>query len=525
MKITKLRLVSVLFSGLALVFGFTIRMFVVLRFTNFSGDQINDAERVMGIWQGIVPSLGPGPIAWSGLTGDVSLPPLYYYLTFPFTIITPDLSAQAIQNFIFTFLSIPLLGIVIYQAISGINQEKRLFIASLSMLWYACLFRNIVMSTGDSLAGNPVSIPFFLLWFTLLYSYQFKALRNPSIKKIEILSWIAYGLSLVMLMNLHFTPFFVMPVVFLIGLFFYILKYPKRIKILLLSGISLITAILMMLPYWIGEIERGWTNSNRIFLLITKSSDGDSYSVTLLQRLQAIASGYFHLGSEVYIMGNSWERVSLSFVFLSIVVILGLAKFKGDRSILMILIATWLVFLFAYSSVNLDNTYNPVFYKLLIYLAPIFLTAFSLAYLDFSKKTGKALSILLGFFISISMFVNLGFHYNYVTGRAGNPRIPNTKDVAAALLEIPEKSTICSPSGRYDDVRTYEYTDNFVSQRGLNIQTDCEANRYFIYAKYESVGNFTMRPRESFREKFEDFGKPYSLYKDLPLFYIYQISS
>jgi hypothetical protein len=64
----------------SLIFGFLIRLFVILHFTEFTGDQINDAYRVMGIWEGSPPTLGPGPAAWSGLSGEIYLtPPLLLF--------------------------------------------------------------------------------------------------------------------------------------------------------------------------------------------------------------------------------------------------------------------------------------------------------------------------------------------------------------------------------------------------------------------------------------------------------------
>ncbi len=71
---------------LSLVFGLFIRVVGVVNFSIVTGDQIRDAYATMEIWQGKFPTLGPHS-AWKFLWGDfVYLPPLYFYLVFPFTL-------------------------------------------------------------------------------------------------------------------------------------------------------------------------------------------------------------------------------------------------------------------------------------------------------------------------------------------------------------------------------------------------------------------------------------------------------
>jgi hypothetical protein len=504
----------------SLIFGLLVRVLVILHFTNFSGDQINDAYRVMGIWEGSPPTLGPGPAAWSEVSGEIYLPPLYYYLVFPFTALTPDLSSQGISNAVFTFLSIPLLSFTVYKLLENLDSRKRYFLAALAGFWYAFLFRNIVMSTGDSLAGNPVSIPFFLLGFILLYTYQLEEKLSP---KAEILSWVAYGLSVAILVSLHFSTLFVMPVIFIISIVAYIAKNPKKIKRWLLPGLAIVSAVLALTPYWIGEIGRNWINTKNIVSLVVDASSKEGYSVTFFQRLSAIARSYIDLGQEVYFVGFSWKSAAISIAFLLIVLVIGLVTFKGNKIMFGLLLGTWAVFLYAYSSTNMEGTYNPVFYKLLIYLAPIFLAICSLGYLDISKKLDKLFIGFILFSITISILINLKYHSNYFSSRYGMPRIANTSDLAQVLNQIPEKSTICHPAGRYRNIRSPEYTDRYITQRGLQFVPECQSGHYFLYVKYESLGNFTRGQTEPFAEAFDEFDKEYTLFKELPLYYIYRL--
>ncbi|MBC1258877.1 hypothetical protein GNE54_26035, partial [Trichormus variabilis V5] len=163
-----LKKLSYVMMFLSLIWGIYILSFVVINFSDYSGDQINDAYRIMATWDDKWPTLGSGPTAWSGLVGEFYLPPLYYYLVFPFTALTADLSAQAMPNALLTFCSIPLLTLTTYKLLENVERDKRLFLSALAGFWYICLFQNIVMSTGNSIAGNPVSIKFFLLCFVLL---------------------------------------------------------------------------------------------------------------------------------------------------------------------------------------------------------------------------------------------------------------------------------------------------------------------------------------------------------------------
>ncbi|MDJ0843267.1 hypothetical protein [Crocosphaera sp.] len=505
---------------LSLVYGILILSFVVVNFSNYSGDQINDAYRVMGIWEGSWPTLGPGPAAWSGLVGDVYLPPLYYYLVFPGTLLTPDLSAQAISNALFTFLSIPLLGFTVYKLLENVEEDKRFFLSALSGFWYIFLFRNIVMSTGDSLGGNPVSIPFFLLCLVLLYDYQLNEKLSP---KLEILSWIAYGFVIAIITNLHFSSLYVITAVAIVSMIYYIFQNPKRKKQWILPSLAILTTLVTLTPYWIGELGRNWINTQRIIQLVFDSSTEEGRSVSLLQRFQAIFSGYIDLGKDVYFIGGSEKSAIISIIFLLFILVIAVYKFNGNKTILYSLFTTWAVFLLAYSSTDLEQTYNPVFYKILIYLSPIFLTICSLAYLDFSKKLDK---IFIGFIIvciTISLLANIKYFTNYINSRGGIPRVANTSDISEVLENIPPQSTLCHPQERYRNIRNQEYINKYINQQDLTFVAECEKDFYLLYTKYESLGDYRLKETKPLSENFQNFDHEYELFKETPLFYIYKI--
>jgi hypothetical protein len=490
----------------------------VINFSDYSGDQINDAYRIMAIWDGKWPTLGSGPTAWSGLVGEFYLPPLYYYLVFPFTALTADLSAQAMPNALLTFLSIPLLILTSYKLLDNVEPNRRLFLSALAGFWYICLFENIVMSTGNSIAGNPVSITFFLLCFVLLYTYQMEGKLSPN---LELLSWISYGIVLAILSNLHFSSLYVMPVVFIITVIFYISRNYQEKKRWLLSGLSALAAILVMAPYWIGEIGRNWVNTARIIAVVTSSSGNKEYANALLSRFKAIFNGYFGLGQEVYFFGESWRSLLISVIFLGLVLVLGILKFRGNRILLNVFFLVWSIFLLAYSSTDMEKTYNPTFYKLLIYLAPIIFTVCSLAYLNFPKRVNQVLSGFIIACITISIIINFSLHHNYINSRSGIPRVLNTHDIADSLRKLPEKSTLCQPNGNYRNLRNDKYIDRYVTKRGLNFVPQCQAGFYIIYAKYESLGNFKLKETKKFPPELAKYQDTSRLVAETPLYYVY----
>ncbi|BAY71701.1 hypothetical protein ACN23B_03620 [Anabaena sp. FACHB-709] len=506
---------------LSLIWGIYILSFVVINFSDYSGDQINDAYRIMATWDGKWPTLGSGPTAWSGLVGEFYLPPLYYYLVFPFTALTADLSAQAMPNALLTFFSIPLLILTTYKLLENVEYDKRLFLSALAGFWYICLFQNIVMSTGNSIAGNPVSITFFLLCFVLLYTYQMEGKLSPN---LEVLSWIAYGFVLAIISNLHFSTLYVMPVVFIITIIFYISKNFRQKRRWMLSGVAALSAIIAMTPYWVGEIGRNWINTARIIAVATKSSGSKEYGIAILSRFKAIFNGYFGLGQEVYFAGESWKSGFISLIFLSLILGLGIMKFRGNRILLNLLFLIWLVFLAAYSSTDMENTYNPTFYKLLIYLAPIFFTICSLAYLKLSKNFNSFLSVFIIACITISITINLNLHLNYINSRSGITRILSTRDIADSLRNLPEQSTLCHPNGNYRNLRNDEYIDRYITKRSLNFIAECQAGFYIIHAKYESLGNYKLRKTENFPQELAKYQEKSQLIAETPLYYVYRLS-
>lgn len=156
----------------AIVFGFLSCIISVFSYTTFDigpdPDQIRDAFVYMNMWHGKFPILGP-----AASIGGYQLPPLYYYLVFPFTILGADPVYQALANAVFSFLSILLLMYLVYQILENVERERRLLLAGLSGFWYSLIFAEIFIATFQ---WNPTPVPLFLIIFALLYKYQLETI-------------------------------------------------------------------------------------------------------------------------------------------------------------------------------------------------------------------------------------------------------------------------------------------------------------------------------------------------------------
>jgi len=459
----------------ALVSGFLIRVLSTLRYTTFFYyDQARDAEVYAKMWQGTLPILGP-----SASVGGYHLPPLYYYLVFPFTIFGSDPVFTVIPNALFSFLSIPLLIYLVYQLLENVENSKRLLLSGLAGFWYSLLFPEIFISTFH---WNPSPTCFFLFGFTLLYKCQLEK-KFSGIK--ELFAWILYGITLAVLISLHSTNLFVMPVVFVTSSLFFIYKNRRNPKKYWLPAVSVLSAFVALLPYWRGEIIRGWRNSKEILMTLIQSSNeaGDS---SIWQRISRLVFNYFELGKQAYFTGDSWGNILITIVVLSIGLYYGFTKFKGNKTILLFLSFTWIVYLYAAS--NYQGIYY-IHYKLLILVAPIILAIASVAYLDVAKKTERWVSGLLVLSILVSLSINLNFDYQYLSSKYSTNRLINTADTIEIFKQLPKKSTVCTfdpkPRGWMNEYQPYIYIDKYVTNKKLKIvRSLCKSGQYLVVPKF-----------------------------------------
>jgi hypothetical protein len=477
-----IKLMGYLLMLLAITFGFFTRIFAVFQYVTFDigpdPDQIRDAFAVMNIWQGNFPTLGPQVTT----IGRHHILPLYYYLFFPFTLLGADPVFQALPNALFSFLSIPLLIYLVYQLLENVKGSARIFFSGLAGFWYSLLFGEIFISNFQ---WNPSSIPFFLMVFTLLYKLQIEG--NFSLP-IQAGLWIFQGITLAILISLHSSTLFVMPVVFIITSSIFICRVIKRNRKLLIvfPGLATLSAVITLLPYWIGEVGRGFSNTKTIFQTIVNSSsqsNGSSSLTSFLGKIYNLFLNYFKLAQQVYFWNSSWFYLAISVVFLSGVTYLGISRFRGKKYIWYTWCSTWIIYLCAAS--NIDSRETVFYYKLLILFTPIVLTVVSLAYLDYSRLKHRMFAIFIGVVITFSWVNNLVYDYQFILSKYGQNRLVSTAEITQILNQLPTGSTICDPRiKRKRSVNNqYNYIDTYITHKGIKVVDVCQAGNYVIHPK------------------------------------------
>ncbi|MBC1268976.1 hypothetical protein GNF07_18080, partial [Trichormus variabilis FSR] len=459
--LSKITLIGYSLIFLAIAVGFITRIIAVFQYVSFDigqdSDQVRDAFAVINMWKGEWPTLGPQVTT----VGRHHILPLYYYLFFPFTILGADPVFQALPNALFSFLSIPLLIYLVYQLLENLQTQTRIFLSGLAGFWYSTLYGEIFISNFQ---WNPSSIPFFLLAFTLLYYWQ---MEEKFSFLVQTILWAGYGLVLAILISLHSSTLFIMPIVFTISCLIFIYKITKRKRYSLISLpiISILSAILALFPYWVGEFGRGFRNTKIILKTVigAKSSSDNSALMSLGKRLSNIFINYYKLLQEAYLWNPSWIYLAISVVFLSLVTYLGITKFKGNKYIWLIWCSTWAIYLYAAS--NLDSEITVFHYKILILFAPIVLTITSLAYIDFSNRVKRIFYICTGIIIFISCFTNLFYDYQFMLSKYGNNRVINTADITQIINQLPPRAVLCDPrvKNRRKVNNQYNYIDTNIT--------------------------------------------------------------
>ncbi len=495
--------------SLALIVGFLIRLFSLIKYTTFdigpAPDQVRDAFVYMDMWQGKMPILGP-----SASVGGYHLPPLYYYLVFPFTLFGAAPVWQALPNALFSFLAIPALILLIYELLEDVKQSRRLFLSGLAGLWYAVIFGEIFIGTFQ---WNPSPIPFFLITCALIFKYQIESKFSNLIPNIIL--WLLYGFFMAILVSLHSTALFVMPVVFIVSLVFYIYKQRRQLNKCWLSGLSILAVIVALIPYWKGELARNFLNSKQIISVVLGSGNEGS-STNIIKKLSKIVFNYFELGQQLYFPNRGLLYLVISVVFLSLILYFATARFKGNINIKLFLIFTWLIYL--YAAANFEGTFF-IHYKLLFIFAPIILAMLAIAYLDYSKQINLIASRIIMAGILVSICINLGWDYQYLASKYSSQRLVATSDIISIFQELPQESTICEPrhKGNRTKVNPYNYIDRYITKKNFNFVTDCSSGDYLLQAKYklvQSIDNmwplFTIEPNKIERENLRLVSESYA---------------
>ncbi len=467
---------------LAIVVGIATRLFAVFQYVTFDvgpdPDQIRDAFAVINMWQGAFPTLGPQV----STLGRHHILPLYYYLFFPFTVLGADPVFQALPNALFSFLSIPLFICLTHQLLENVKKSTRFFLSGLGGLWYSVLFGDIFI---NNFQWNPSSIPFFIMVLTLLYKLQ---MQGRGSFFVQTLLWTFSGVILAVLVSLHSSTLFIMPIVFAITSLFFIYKVISQRRnplLITLPILAVLSAVVTLLPYWIGEIGRSFQNTKAILKTVLRSSNesGDYFLVALYTKVSNLFLSYFTLSQQTYFWNASLFCLLASIIFLSLVSWWGIVKFRGNQYIWLMWCSIWVIYLLAAANINPMET--PIHYRLPVLFTPIVVTLSSLAYLDCSSDKKKLFSAAVGLFVIYSIFINSLHDYQFMLSKYGANRLMNTSDITQIMEQLPAGSTICDPRiKRKREVNNqYNYIDTYITRKGITALADCQKDSFVIHPK------------------------------------------
>lgn len=496
---------------LAVTFGLFSRLVAVFRYnTFFYYDQVRDATVYMKMWEGDFPLLGP-----SASVGGYSLPPLYYYLVFPFTVLGPHPVFQALPNALFSFLTIPLLIYFVYQLLEKTAPSNRILLSGLAGFWYSLLYVDIFLGTFH---WNPSPIPFFMLCFILLSRHQIET-KQPLVAQAFL--WILYGVIIAILVSLHSTTLFITPIVFIGSCVYFIFKKRKQPQKWFLPTLSVLSAVVSLTPYWKGELSRGWPNTKGIMAKIfSASAEANEYS--LFQRIGRAIQSYFELGQQAYFLGFSWWVTLVTVIFFLAILVVGVLKYRGNNIIFSIILAVFLLYLYASSNFwGMSIIHN----KFIILFFPIVFTVLSLAALQFTKTADKIIGAVLILGISISASANLAANYKLFVSKYSQERPLATADVIYILSRLPTQSTICNPRDEeewilYDPYYSYKYINTYITKKDFEFTKTCQSGNYILQPKFDmtqsvelSWPDFSISKNDALEEA--------ELFLETPVAYVY----
>lgn len=325
-----------------------------------------------------------------------------------------------------------------------------------------------------------------ILFLLLIQKISETAVINSNQFK-QYLSWGLLGFIFAILISLHSSTMFVMPIVYLIFLIEYSFKNKKTfIKPLF----SVLVVLITLIPYWIVEISNQWHNTINIVQLVF-SPTGLSSKLSWLIKINRAIFNYLELGDIFLFPGLKLEY--LSHFLMAGLAVGALIVYKGGNTIWKYL---WLVtILYLYIASSFDGIYH-LHFKMLIWLLPIIFTAVIAGYIFdkiqvssfFKFNVHKIICfILIILTTSISIKQNIFVTVGHLKSKVGSSRVINTIDISNYLTKLPEKTILCvSDKGQRD---AYIYIVKYVNKQLINIASNCDVGSYEIQSKYE-LNNF-----------------------------------
>ncbi len=322
-------------------------------------------------------------------TGDFLLMPHFYYFTYLTTGISSDpivtIYAHAIVNLL-------VLGMFYWICYLFFDKHK-LLQSTLSLSLLAFSYQYIWLANA---IWNPNIILLPLLLFVLLW-YRLHHEDTP--QAYVIFYSFTVGVLISIMMGLHATALFAMPVISLV-LFFSI---PR--KFLLVSvTMQALGWVVASSGYLLLEARNNFKNSTNLLDFVRGSSDsyvGFTFAEQISFRIHNYISGWFNIVSSFY-----FPESYSSYVFLLAgIALIGLFYMKGDRILQRIFLVLLLVYLLVHSGITAQD--HPHFMLITSFLPAIGVVNFVVSTLQKSTLQMRAASIAGIILMILSITTNL----------------------------------------------------------------------------------------------------------------------
>ena len=260
---------------------------------------------------------------------------------------------------------------MLYRLLTGARKRLRRFFFSAPRraVVRSCMASDIQLGIRE---WNPTPIVFFSLIFVFL---------STSVKSSEkcdnrtFLYWVFLGCVCPVIVSLHATTLYITPIIFMLVAAAFIFISREKVKAIVAVLVSIGTFAALLTPYWIGEMKRGWLNSN----ILLYSSDHAVHAFGFVDKIHNAFLSYVWLDGQGYFLGGSGFLQLFGLFFLLAIIPLCFLWFKGNRHMFFVLCCGWIVFL-------CEAAVQPateVRYRLPIVVAPIFLTISACAFLQY----------------------------------------------------------------------------------------------------------------------------------------------
>jgi len=440
--------------GLAVLVGIALRLYNLLDYQQFKGDQVQDAFVYVQMKRGQWPTLGP-----DSSVGGYKLPPTYYYLVFPFTLFSNEPVVQALPDFLASVATMLLLPLYCYRfVLSRLDTRRRLLAVTVVTVWAA------VSLTSIGWAGMAW-VPYFIAPLVLLDLMVLTRLLERG-RAAGLRLWIAAGLVNGVLLAMHSTALFVVPVFFgLFSVYCGIRQHRWR-------GCATAWAVLLatLVPYVIGEFGRGFENTRAIIRTIL-----DTSTATVLVRIgHALRLGGYG-ESQGLLSADPTAFPVLVGLLAGVTVLCMCALWRTERHMVGLLGALTLLFLTIGSSYG--GAILPHF-VLLLYCIPILCLLGGLFPTDRSAARRVLAAACLVGVVSAIVF-NVDEDVRFVQGKMSAAiSSPSVGQQQQALAAIPEGATICVSDFSHSTALVLQYLDTYTTSRHHRISDDCDAGDF-----------------------------------------------